>query len=216
MKIGLVITTHNRSEYTKQCFDSVKASLFSNYLFIVIVDDCSTEKEAIYLVDDFEIDGIDVIKIFNEANLGIAKSLQIGFDKCIEHGAAILMNLDNDAIVKRGWLFDMLNVFSNHPNSIVSGFNTLSKDPIQHTVRHPILEEFDDHYRKKSIGGINMIFNTEVYRDFVKPSLQKQGHWDWNVCKTGITFYVTKPSVVQHIGINKGTNLNNPDIAHDF
>ena len=113
-------------------------------------------------------------------------------------------------------MVELIYLHSIYKNAIVSGFNTLSKDPIQQTVRHPILEEFDDHYKKKSIGGINMVFSKEVYIEKVKPSLQKAGHWDWNVCRSGVDFYVTKPSVIQHIGINKGTNLNNPDIAYDF
>jgi len=82
MKVGLVITTYNRSEYTKQCFESL-CPLLPIELFIVLVDDCSTEEKAIYLFDNVIFGGVDIISLRNHKNLGIAKSLEIGFDSAL-------------------------------------------------------------------------------------------------------------------------------------
>jgi hypothetical protein len=61
-----------------------------------------------------------------------------------------------------------------------------------------------------------MVLNKFDYLNKVLPSLKRSGHWDWNVCGLVNEFIVSTPSVVQHIGIDKGSNMNNPDIAFDF
>lgn len=218
MKIGIVITTYNRPEYTKICFDSIKSSNLLGDVFIVLVDDCSKNSYSNILFNSFFIEGLEVVKIKNEKNLGISKSLLIGFNEAIKNGADVLINLDNDVIVKQDWLKKLIDLYSCIEDEcfVVSGFNTISADLKTKKIRHPIIKVYDSYYEKKSIGGINMMFSVRTYLRHIKPSLDKRGHWDWNVCSRGIKFYVTKPSVIQHIGIEKATNKNNPDIAFDF
>jgi len=220
MRIGIIITIKDRYELTKQCFESVANSiLIYQNIFFVLVNDGSADERINTLISETNFNNCEKIIIQNKESIGIANSLLVGFEKAVINKADILVNLDNDTLVKPNWLLELICVYSSLKKqfgSVVTGFNTLTKDPATNKERHPIVEDFTYHYEKKSIGGINMLFNIPTYDKYIKKNLQLKGHWDWNVCKSGARFYCTKPSVIQHTGINKGTNLNNPDIAHDF
>ena len=213
--IGLVITTYNRPEYLRQCFDSL--SKCKHDVHIVIVDDCSKDIETVKLIKDFAKKH-NAKTIFKQQNKGIADSLTIGFDYLVSIGCTKLMNLDGDAIVARNF-FEKVIDLHNQLGCIVTGFNTLSKSR-NNRIRHPILRKYKEYCKKQSIGGINMVFSAELYRKNIREILQRPGHWDWNLIRAfsiRMNYYCTVPSVVQHIGINSSLGNNDGcDIAHDF
>ncbi len=217
--IGIVITAYNRAKKTRALMETLNKTIWPPLtpVMIVYVDDCSIHDSAVDILHEFKIEGIPIIKIRNEINLGISKSLKLGFDTCIDNGCDTLVNLDNDTIVKPNWLAELNYLHILYAVSdVVTGFNTLSIDLSTRRPRHPVMIEYKNRYRKKSIGGINMLFSAKTYTDKIRPCLEMKGHWDWNVCKTNLRFYCTKPSVIQHTGIDEGKNMNNPDIAHDY
>ena len=216
MKTGLLITAYNRPEYLKQCLESVSKIGYFGELVILIIDDCSQSKETIDLIKAFDLKDIEVNKMFLTKNQGIKNALQIGFNYLFSKDCELVMNLDGDAIVKPDFVDVLRRLKQAYPLHIVSGFNTQTVDPNTKKPRHKTITIFDDHCIKESIGGINMVLNRNDYLKKVLPSLKKPRHWDWNVCGLVKWFIVSTPSVVQHIGIEKGSNLNNPDIAFDF
>ena len=220
MLIGIIIPIKDRFELVSQCFESIKKSvLIHNNIFFVLINDGSSDKRIKDLINNTAFGLCKVIRLKNKKPIGISNSLLIGFETAIINGANFLLNLDSDTIVKPNWLLEIISVYSNIKNlfgAVLTGFNTLTKDENTDRIRHPIKKEFNSYFEKESIGGINMFFNLETYNFYIKPNLKLQGHWDWNVCKSGAKFYCTKPSVIQHIGIMQGTNLDNPDIAYDF
>ena len=134
----------------------------------------------------------------------------------------VVMNLDSDAIIKKNGIETLLHLHSRFSHTIVSGFNTLVPDAGTKKPRHPIVSEHKDYFTKKSIGGINMLMNKEMYLKYIEPELNRY-NWDWRVCqrmqKDKKLFIVSNPSVVQHLGIKSaigGIHNINPDIAHDF
>jgi GT2 family glycosyltransferase len=215
--LGIVITVYGRYNHTSICFESVENLWLPQGTKIVIVDDGTRDKRCVDLINGFKPQNAKVFVIRNDSNIGVARSLQVGLDYAVELECDLLMNLDNDTTVKPDAVNVITKLHQRYQGAVVSGFNTMSRDSKTNRVRHPIIYAAGDHVRKKSIGGINMMFSKQVYKDFVRPSLLKnRGHWDWQVCATGIELYATVPSVVQHTGINGGMNMNNPDIAHDY
>jgi GT2 family glycosyltransferase len=216
--IGIVITARNRAELTLNLLECLKKSYFpAQGAMMIYVDDCSTETDSIDILDNLQNYFYEVYRERNAERLGVAKSLQRGLDTaCDIFDCDILINLDNDTLVKPDWLFKLLDLHKRFPDAVVTGFNTLSCDLGTGNPRHPIIKEYDDYVKKKSIGGINMVFSKETYLNHIRPCLDMKGHWDWNVCQRGLDFYCTKPSVIQHTGIKEGMNMNNPDIAHDY
>jgi len=218
MKTGLLITTFNRPEYLSECLDSVRniVQFEGDELLVLIVDDCSTDPETLSLIADFQMPYAEVRKMRLPQNKGISHALRIGFNYLFASGCQNVINLDADAIVKPEFIEVLTRLKSLYPNRIISGFNTQSVDPKTGLVRHKTVSKFGDHCLKKSIGGINILIGEKQYKTIVLPALKTPGHWDWNVCKRTEGFIVSTPSVVQHIGIAKGINMNNPDVAFDF
>lgn len=228
MKTGLIITTFNRPEYLRQCFESIKATVLPEDLLIVIADDSSTNPETLQLISDFNINGIAIIKIRNEKNSKIYNSLANGYDKCWAQKCDVVINLDGDAIVKPDFFKRLLKLQQEHPANIVTGFNSENKN-LDGKDRHQLYDDhskFDDYWLKKSVGGINMVVNYDTYFKYILPALNncinnKRGNWDHLACiesmKANFPIVVGVPSVVQHIGFDSSMNhIEAPDVASDF
>lgn len=220
-KIGLVITCFNRPEYLKRCFESLINSDTKDIKLIVLVDDCSTNLEAIQLFNQFNLDGVMIVKFRNPVNCSVRAGLIRGYETCYAEGCEIVMNIDSDAIVKPDFITRITSLNKAHKDSIVSGFNCLTKNR-DGSERHLILKSFENYHLKKSIGGINMCMYEHVYWKYVRPSLTHP-HYNWdniaclNAMKYGKPIVVLFPSVIQHIGMSSSMgHHDNPDTAEDF
>jgi hypothetical protein len=144
---------------------------------------------------------IPVIKIFKNTHGNVHDSLRTGWDLLLSlFGCGYLCNLDSDMIVKPHWLTEITllheivaRIYTKLP-VIVSGFNTPS---------HPVSKTYDLFYLKRTIGGANLFFNREVYKNILRPSLETI-LWDWLACnsmrKQEGVIAVSRKSVAQHIG----------------
>lgn len=210
--IGLVIPIYNRPEYVKRCFDSLR-KLTQRPDILIVVDDNSTA--------DMFGTGVTHIGICEKGefwehkiNTGVRQSLLDGIEKAFELGCTTVINLDSDAIVKPDFI-EKLTLF--HTENIVSGFNC-------NTPTNPSGQIFKadgiSWTTKAFCNGINMCFNHQQYEKYIKPSLLKEGNWDYNTSlacqKDNLPFLVTVPSVVQHIGIQSSMGHTGGDFAQDF
>lgn len=226
-KLAVLIATYNRPQYLKRCLESVAAADLSQVRTIMIVDDHSTDRETINLINDFELPQVELIKAFSPENRSIKYSLQLGFDLLfLTH--TVCTNLDGDAIVSPDAFNRLIAMQKRFTGRITTGFNCRTKNK-DGSERHVVVEEKKDYNTKKSVGGINMIFNSMVYAEIVKPALAKslknKLNWDHQACLTSVNGYgrdiiCLKPSVVQHIGVESSMGHSAggepPDIADDF
>lgn len=217
---GLVITVFNRPDVTRKCLASILDADIPEDLLIIIVDDASTDADAISQIKDFHIGGIPIIKIRNEKNSGVRESLRIGFERCFHMGCRIVMNLDNDAIVKKDFVHRLVKLKSGHPGHIVTGFHSVNKNR-DGRERHEILSVHDGFCFKKSVGGINFVIERNEYDKYVLPALEMKGNWDHNASilsmADGHPAVCIIGSVVQHLaGASSMNHLEEPDIACDF
>lgn len=206
MKVALIIPVHNRPEYLQQCLASISRTDLPKDLLLILVNDASTDNKAIELFNSFELKGAKIERYHYEKNQGIRNVLLFAFDHCFNNGIDICINLDSDAIVRRDFFTRLLAL---HGDSIVSGFNC-------NNPKNPILKDDKDHVSRQHCNGINMCMNKAQYEKIVRPALLKDGNWDFNSTNKK-PFVITKPSVVQHIGMvsSMGHNIN-PDVACDF
>lgn len=183
---------------------------------IIIVDDCSTDEETLELIRKFRISNVWIGKIFLPKNRGIKNSLLEGCSVALSVHPDLLINLDGDAIVKPDFIKRLTELHTEHPDHIISGFNSLNVDA-KGNLRNPIIEEHENHYLKKHANGINMCFTPEQYEKHIKPALRKaQGNWDYDSTNSK-GFVIAKPSLVQHIGVNSSMgHTEDPDVAADF
>lgn len=219
MKLGILICSYNRPQYLRQCLESIERADLSQVETIVIIDDASTDPKTHALIDEFEVKGVQVIKVFSKINRSIKGSLLYGFDLLFKDHD-VVTNLDGDAIVANNFIEVLLKLHNTFQGDcIVSGFNTTVKN------RNPILTEMKTYFLKKYVSGINILVNKNIYEKYVRPSLQKEGNWDFNTSLAseadGKPVVVAKPSVVQHIGIEESSmghisGSEPPDVATDF
>lgn len=230
MKLGIVIPCYNRADYLRQCLDSLKAARIPEGTEIVFVDDKSTDKETVNILNHASV-LLNATIITRDRNSGVCVCL----DKGIEHlfypslirgdnpVCDIVMNLDSDAIVRPDFIEKIISLKEKFPDKIVTGFNCLTKNA-NGTERHPIIEAGEGYNIKSSVGGINMCFDRDQYQKWILPALEKGMkrlvNWDAEACKNSGGAVCTVPSVVQHIGINSSMGHsagNEPmDVADDF
>lgn len=219
MKISLIIPIFNRPAYVKKCFDSLLKLTIKPDL-IVLVDDASTDRITDECLNQFIVgmrpknaNTSNVIYLQNEVNLGVKLSLRDGCAWAFGRNADIVINLDSDAIVKPDFIERLLEARGFNPLSIVSGFNFVSENNKATTT-------YFDVCAKPFCNGINMAFTRSQYDKYIKPSLLKEGNWDYNTslaCQAdNLPFIIIVPSVVQHIGINSSMGHVGADVAQDF
>jgi glycosyltransferase involved in cell wall biosynthesis len=212
MNLGLLITTFDRPSYLRECLESLKRAYIPEGTEIIVIDDCSTDAETKKLLNECGYN-----RIFKFKNAGICDSLIIGFDLLISKGCDTLMNLDGDAQVRQDFIERILEL----PDyaKIKTGFHCTTKNA-NGTERHKIIEQGDAWNKKASVGGINMCFSAETYKEIrriIEISKEKRLNWDHQVClKLGGAISV-QPSVIQHLGVKSSMNhTEEPDTAYDF
>lgn len=221
MKLGIVITVHNRPEYTAQCFESLKRADIPERAVLCVVDDCSTDKNIPPLVTDFMLKTACFVVRLGEKTQGVKSAILEGVNQLQQKNCDLICILDNDAIVNNEAFNWLLYYHKQYPDRIITGFNcnTLNKDGSE---RHVNLSEGNGITFKQSAGGVNMLFNKAVYQKYILPALEGPGNWDHEACKAMMKdekpIVAIKPSVVQHIGIKSamGHNADRPDVADDF
>ena len=111
--VSIVIPVYGKIEYTYKCLRSLWSHR-SNYSFeVIVVDDCSPDNTLDILET---IKGVGIIR--NETNLGFIASCN--------HGAShargkLLVMLNNDTVVRNGWLDELVNTFNCIPKTGLVG-----------------------------------------------------------------------------------------------
>jgi len=214
MKVALLICTYNRPQYLRQTLWSLERADLSKIDKIIIVDDCSTDKETHKLISNFIIFAVKTVSFINDVNSGIKYSLTVGYEYAFSHGFDIVINLDSDAIVRPDFVDRLLG--AHEKGMLLTGFHSVTKNA-NGTDRHKILNEYNFAYRKQSVGGINFCIDKEAYESYLKPALNMLGNFDHNACILAGGAYCLKQSVIQHIGFDSSMgHTEAPDVADDF
>ena len=115
-KVSVVVCTYNRLGLLKQCLNSILVNDFADYELIV-VDDNSTDGTAEYLRKLSLIDN-KVTPVIHKKNLNIAASRNAGIKKS---KSDIVLFTDDDCIVSKTWIKEMLASFANSRADFVIG-----------------------------------------------------------------------------------------------
>lgn len=222
MKLGIVICSCNRAKYLQECFDSLRRANIPDNTLVIVSDDCSTDPDTKKLLQECELTVLN-----KEKKGGIWDSMTSGVDFLFSHGCDIVINLDSDAVVANNFVEVLLSLRRHNEGRIVTGFNSKTRNK-DGSARHTVIGMGDGYELKKSVGGINMVFDKELYEKYIKPALVGQGrggdNWDRQACiaamKDDKPIVCSVPSVVNHIGVVSAMGHaggGEPmDIAEDF
>lgn len=223
-KYGIVIPTFGRYEYVSRSLNSLKESnIPKGETLLVIVDESTTKDldddkiKTKKWIEEFNIEGIAIIKIFKNKHGNMFDSLLIGLD-LIHTKCEYVMNLDSDTIHKTGWIQEVVITYNlverENQNKLIvlTGYNSNS---------HEIEEKRNKYIVKKSLGGCHLFFKSIDYVNYLRCTLIST-KWDTNlyeqVKRLGGILVTTNPSVIEHIGEISSSRKNevNKDKALDF
>ncbi len=115
IEVSVIITSYNKGKLIYDAVNSVNKQSFKN-IELIIVDDCSDDKETIKVLGDLSSAGIRII--FNEKNIGVCESRNIGINA--SNGKYILL-LDGDDRIAETYIELALSIFkSDNEIKIVS------------------------------------------------------------------------------------------------
>jgi GT2 family glycosyltransferase/glycosyltransferase involved in cell wall biosynthesis len=118
--VSIVIPVFNQLEYTHACLASLQTVEKQTRFEVIIVDDCSTDRTAEVLP---QLDGVTYLR--NERNSGFITSCNRGAEKA---RGKYLVFLNNDTLVKPGWLTALLDTFVEEPDAGIVGSKLLYPD----------------------------------------------------------------------------------------
>jgi len=120
VEVSIIIPVFNQFQYTHACLGSLQAAEERSTFEVIVVDDCSTDETA-ELVP--RMDG--VVYVRNETNSGFIASCNRGAEKA--RGKHLLF-LNNDTIVKEGWLTALVDTFAEEPRAGIVGSKLVYPD----------------------------------------------------------------------------------------
>ena len=118
--VSIIIPVFNQFEYTHACLASLQSAKEQARFEVIIVDDCSTDRTAELLP---EVGGITYLR--NEKNSGFVTSCNRGAEAA---RGTYLVFLNNDTLVKPGWLTALLDTFSEESQAGIVGSKLVYPD----------------------------------------------------------------------------------------
>jgi O-antigen biosynthesis protein len=119
--VSIIIPVYNKFKYTYDCLRSIQKLLPRRTFEIVIVDDCS-EDETLLAPLAFA-GAVRIVR--NTKNLGFVRSCNAG--AAVAKGRYLFF-LNNDTLMKDGWLDELVETFEQVPNVGIAGSKLLFGD----------------------------------------------------------------------------------------
>lgn len=112
MTCDIIIPVWNQRAFTEECLDSIKTNTDGDYQ-IIIVDNASQPDTREYLERVKASGELPLTLIRNEENLGFIKAVNQGLTAST---AQFVCLLNNDTLVTKGWLAEMISVAKSVPD----------------------------------------------------------------------------------------------------
>jgi GT2 family glycosyltransferase/glycosyltransferase involved in cell wall biosynthesis len=120
VEISIIIPVFNQFQFTQACLASLQEHQGGERFEVIVVDDCSTDATA-EIVPRME----GVVYARNATNSGFIASCNRGAEKA---RGKYLLFLNNDTIVRRGWLSALVDTFAEEPQAGIVGSKLVYPD----------------------------------------------------------------------------------------
>jgi O-antigen biosynthesis protein len=120
VEISIIVPVFNQFRFTQACLASIQEHHGTERFEVILVDDCSTDAtvEAVP-----RLKGVAYLR--NEANSGFIASCNRGAEKA---RGKYLVFLNNDTIVRPGWLTALIDTFAEEPRTGIVGSKLVYPD----------------------------------------------------------------------------------------
>jgi hypothetical protein len=197
IKAAIGVATWNRKSIVAAHAASLRESRLPVDTKILVIDDASSEYDVEFLASIFP-PGSEIRR--NQTNSGGADfALANLMKELLKTDADVVMLLDSDLLVHEEFVGVGLGLL-DQTDGLLSLFNTPN---------HPALREVGPFLIKESIGSAGTLWSRELAESVIR-DVADGARWDWRFCdhvrSTGREIYVSKQSMVQHVGFAEGQN----------
>lgn len=219
----LFVNVYNRTETVKKSIESLQNSNLPENLTTVIIDDGSYEPDIFTYYKSLETSSKILIKLFPHQGLPDGKVSHY-WEFLKDYPEPYFFISDSDMIYAKNWIqtlqkiYDKLTSQEKRP-ALITGFDT-------HNNTHAPTATYDFYSVKETVGGANLLVNTEFYKKYRFGSPRFQGtrkiwEWDWSMSDNAVNngWIIASPlkSIVQHIGHSgRWSQEDNYDKASNF
>lgn len=120
VECSIIIPVFNQFRFTQACLASLQENQGTEPFEVIIVDDCSTDETGQV------VPGIPgVVYLRNQTNSGFVRSCNRGAEAA---RGKYLLFLNNDTLVRPGWLAALIDTFAEEPRAGVAGSKLLYPD----------------------------------------------------------------------------------------
>ncbi|WP_294447317.1 glycosyltransferase [uncultured Mailhella sp.] len=210
--VSIIIPVFNQVEYTKKCLTSVLEHLDDVPCEVIVADDASTD---------------DTRRLAEYArNVTIVRSaVNRGYIRNVNDAARLargryLYFLNNDVVVREGWLSSLVEAFERHPDAGVIGSRVVHPDgTLQECGVYTFADEFktwivpDPEHgmyawfkRADYVSGCSLMTRTDLFRETggfderFSPAYCDDPDYCFEVARRGFGVYVQPRSVIVHFG----------------
>lgn len=120
IEISIIIPVFKQFRFTQACLASIQQNQGTDWFEVIVVDDCSTDATAEAVP---RMPG--VVYLRNEANAGFIASCNHGAEKA---RGKYLVFLNNDTLVRNGWLKALVDTFVEEPQAGIVGSKLIYPD----------------------------------------------------------------------------------------
>lgn len=155
-KISIIILTYNQLNYTKMCIKSIlEKTAYPNYE-IIIVDNNSYDETPGYL-GQIEKEYKQIKIILNNENVGFAAGNNIG----IKHSTGdYIVLLNNDTIVTRGWLTNLIkHLEADKTLGMIGPVTNQTANEAQINISYSQLKDMDTFAYKYTSTHMNLLYD---------------------------------------------------------
>jgi GT2 family glycosyltransferase/glycosyltransferase involved in cell wall biosynthesis len=157
-KISIIVLTYNNLDYNRLCLNSiVEKTVYPNYELIV-VDNASTDGTPEFL-EEFAARHPHVRLVLNAANTGFARGNNIG---AAEATGEILVFLNNDTVVTRGWLSGLARYLQDERIGLVGPVTNWSGNETCITVEYKTVREMDSFAQRYTSDHARQAFEVKM------------------------------------------------------
>ena len=147
MTCDIIIVVWNNLKLTKSCIDSVIKNTDVDYR-LIIIDNASNDETKKYLESVKDHEGLRVLLVRNESNLGFIKAVNQGM-RLSEAPYVCLVN--NDTTVTKGWLDEMIRVAEGSPR--IGLINPSSNTLGQKSDKGESVESYAERLKKEAASS---------------------------------------------------------------
>jgi len=118
-KVSIIFLTWNGIRYTFDLIDSLKKISYINY-DVIVVDNGSIDGTQEKFKEKYS-KSKNITLIENKKNLGVPEGTNIGIREALRRGSKYILVMNNDMLVKEGFLDVLVDAMERHPEVAVAG-----------------------------------------------------------------------------------------------